>query len=68
MEDAPEDLFIPEASSYNSTVLQFLDQSYDDTVLKYQQWIDTGADQAFLDATNVRQLMLDYTDCFVRKE
>jgi hypothetical protein len=68
MNDAPEDLLIPEASSYNSTVLQFLDQSYDDTVLKYLKWIDTGVDQAFLDATNVRQLMLDYTDCFVRKE
>ena len=68
MEEAPEDSTIPEASSYNSTVLQFLDQSYDDTVLKFHDWIDTGVDKEFLDSTNVRQLLLDYTDCFVFKE
>jgi exodeoxyribonuclease III len=66
--DAPEDDNIPEASSYRSEVLNFLNQSVEAETQKFKEFIETNIDQDLLAHPETRLLLNKYMDCFVKEE
>ena len=70
-QECDEDKLIPEASSFNPTVLNFLTQSYDDEVDKFTQVLETNcSDNEFLTKSNgeTKKLLEQYMHTFVKKE